>query len=509
MIAAEERKAYEEWYAFQRAFHSGLEIDPTETRADRRRRIKMLENDPEEWFKYYFARFCTAEPAPFHKAAARRAIDNPEWYEVLAWSRELAKSSRTMMTVCYLVQTKKKRTVILTSNTQNNAERLLAPYRAFFESNERLIHDYGPQRNPGLWTSEEFTTRDGAAFRAVGAGQSPRGSRNNELRSDVLLVDDFDTDEECRNPEILNKKWDWFEKALYPTRSISTPLLVIFCGNIIAEDCCIKRAMETADHTDIVNIRDHNGRSTWPSKNTEEMIDRVLSKISYKAQQGEYYNNPVSEGNTFDDLTWDKVPPLDRFPFLVAYADPAPSNNAKQRSSSTKALALLGFYRGRYYVIKCFVDNVNTDTFVQWFFDLREWIGGRCPAIYWYIENNTLQDPFYTQVYVPAFAAKGRKTGAYIGITPDTRRKGEKFARIESGLEPLVRLGQLVFNVEEQGNPHMIRLKEQFRLFGPKLSAPADGVDAVEGGIYIVRQKNATGDNTYTRIPRRKNPNRM
>ncbi|WP_294596285.1 hypothetical protein [uncultured Rikenella sp.] len=507
-MTADEKRAYEEWYAFQRSFNSGLEVDPNETRSDRRRRIKTLEKEPETWFSYYFPRFYTAAPAPFHTAATRRVLANPEWYEVRAWSRELAKSARTMMEVCYLVLTGRKRTVILTSNTQNNAERLLAPYRAFFESNERVMHDYGVQRNLGLWTAEEFTLRNGAAFRAVGAGQSPRGSRNNECRPDVLLVDDFDTDEECRNPEVLKKKWDWFEQALYPTRSISTPLTVIFCGNVIAEDCCIRRAMDRADHTDIINIRDKHGRSTWPDKNTEKMIDRVLSKISYKAQQGEYYNNPITEGNTFGELTWGQVPPLDRFRFLIAYADPSPSNNARQRSSSTKALVLLGFCRGRYYVIKCFVDNASTDTFVQWFFDLRDWIGDRCPPVYWYIENNTLQDPFYTQVYVPAFAAKGRRTGAYIGITPDTRRKGEKFARIESGLEPLVRLGQLVFNIDEQGNPHMQRLKEQFRLFGPKLSAPADGVDAVEGGIYIVREKQVTLEQPIISIPRTRNSKR-
>lgn len=506
---AEARKAYEEWYAFQRAFHSGLDIDPAETRAARHRRIRMLEKDPEAWFRYYFAKFCTASPAPFHIAAARRVLANPEWYEVRAWSRELAKSSRTMMEVCYLAVTGRKRTIVLASNTQDNAERLLAPYRAFFEENDRLIHDYGLQKNIGTWTAGEFVTKGGASFRALGAGQSPRGTRNNELRPDVLLVDDFDTDEDCRNPEILNKKWEWFERALYPTRSVSTPLLVIFCGNIIAEDCCIKRAIEKADHADIINIRDRNGRSTWPSKNTEEGIDRILSKISYKAQQGEYFNNPVTEGNTFAELTWSKVPPLGAFPFLVAYADPSPSNSAKARGTSTKALVLLGFLKGRYYVIKCFVDQATTDDFVGWFFDLRDWIGGRCPAVYWYIENNTLQDPFYSQVYVPAFTAKGRKTGAYIGITPDTRKKGEKFTRLESALEPLVRLGQLVFNIDEQGNPHMMRLREQFRLFGPKLSAPADGVDAVEGGIYVVREKTATTGHQFISIPRRTNSKRF
>lgn len=507
-MTPEQKKAYEDWYAFQRAFHGGLSIDPGEKRGARRARIQKLEKNPEAWFAYYFQRFYTAAPAPFHVAATRRVMAHSEWYEVRAWSRELAKSARTMMEVCFLVLTGRKKTVILASNTQENAERLLAPYRAFFEYNDRIIHDYGKQKNLGSWTSAEFTTQNGASFRALGAGQSPRGTRNNELRPDVLLVDDFDTDEDCRNPEILNKKWEWFERALYPTRSVSTPLLVIFCGNIIAEDCCIKRAIEKADHADIINIRDRNGRSTWPSKNTEEGIDRILSKISYKAQQGEYFNNPVTEGSTFGELTWGKVPSLGAFPFLVAYADPSPSNSARARGSSTKALVLLGFLKGRFYVVKCFVDQASTDDFVNWFFDLRDWIGDRCPTVYWYIENNTLQDPFYSQVYVPAFAAKGKKTGAYIGITPDTRKKGEKFTRIEAGLEPLVRLGQLVFNEQEKGNPHMIRLKEQFRLFGPKLSAPADGVDAVEGGIYVLRQKQTTVGQSIISIPRQHNTKR-
>lgn len=81
---------------------------------------------------------------------------------------------------------------------------------------------------------------------------------------------------------------------------------MIFCGNIIAEDCCIRRAIGMADRTDIVNIRDEKGRSTWPEKNSEEDIDRTLSKISIRAQQGEYFNNPYSEGTVFKEVRWGK-----------------------------------------------------------------------------------------------------------------------------------------------------------------------------------------------------------
>lgn len=144
--------------------------------------------------------------------------------------------------------------------------RLLDPYRVNLEANGRIMAYYGKQELPGSWTEDEFTTKGKVSFRALGAGQSPRGSRNEAIRPDVLLVDDFDTDEDTKNPDIIQKRWDWWENALYPTRSISEPTLVIFCGNIIAKDCCVVRAGEMADSWDIVNIRDKNGFSTWPEK---------------------------------------------------------------------------------------------------------------------------------------------------------------------------------------------------------------------------------------------------
>ena len=86
-----------------------------------------------------------------------------------------------------------------------------------------------------------------------------------EVRPDVLLMDDYDTDEECRNPEIVNNKWNWFEQALFFTRSISEALLTVWTGNVIAKDCCVSRAGNKArelaarekpiGNWDIINIR--------------------------------------------------------------------------------------------------------------------------------------------------------------------------------------------------------------------------------------------------------------
>ncbi len=79
----------------------------------------------------------------------RRLMRNNRWYEVRAWSRELAKSARSMMEISKLALTKKIRNVLLISNSADNAERLLLPFMANFEENQRIIQDYGQQKKPG------------------------------------------------------------------------------------------------------------------------------------------------------------------------------------------------------------------------------------------------------------------------------------------------------------------------------------------------------------------------
>ena len=77
---------------------------------------------------------------------------------MLSLSRELAKSTVTMFIVMYVTITGKKRNVILTSNSKDNAIRLLAPYRANLEANGRIIAYYGKQQSIGVWTEDEFIT---------------------------------------------------------------------------------------------------------------------------------------------------------------------------------------------------------------------------------------------------------------------------------------------------------------------------------------------------------------
>ncbi|WP_108822012.1 hypothetical protein [Dysgonomonas sp. Marseille-P4361] len=516
-----DKQAVLDWDKYVQNIQAETTIDSNMSYAEREKKRKELEADPIEWMYEMFPNYAKSKFAKWQITIILLIINNPEFYAVLSWARELAKSTTVMMIVMYLTLTGKKRNVLLVSNSYDNAERLLAPYKANFEGNKRIEFYYGKQK--GLkWENGEFITKKGAAFRALGAGQSPRGTRVDDIRPDILLPDDFDTDEDCRNLDTINKKWEWWETALYFTRSWSQPLLTIWSGNIIAKDCCIVRAGNKArelskivhDETkgkvkkglgiwDIKNIRMVNinkpdpkndflyGTSVWLEKNSEEQIDIVQSQVSASAVQKECYNNPISEGDTFKEITWGKVPPLNKFPFLINYSDPSPSNNTKAKANSNKACFLVGLYEGKLYVITGYLDRVTNAEFVDWFYFIDKYVVER-NQVYNYIENNTLQNPFYEQVFIPLFAQARSKYNKIINITPDERRKPDKFARIEGNLEPLNRMGNLILNEAEKNNPHMQRLEEQFKMVTPRLSAPADGVDCIEGGYFIANQKLST-----------------
>ena len=485
-------------------------IDINEPLEKQKQRIAELEANPEEWFKYYFPGYTTAEPADFHKAATQRVLSHPEWYEVRMWSRELAKTTRTMMEVLYLTLVgyphatppsplervgershatspssserageRSKRYVLLISNSFANATRLLIPYKANLEKNRRLIHDYGPQKKQGNWSAGEFITQSGIGFRALGAGQSPRGTRNEDIRPDVIIFDDVDTDKDCLNPNQVIKKWRWIEEAAISTRSISSPLLTIFCGNRIAVDSCIERATKYADHTDIINIKDENGNSTWPQKNTLLDIERVLKQKSYAARQKEYFNNPITEGSVFKKMNYKPARPLIEYSLLVCYTDPSFKDTKK---SDYKATVLVGKWKDEYHVIKCFLQQTSTTKMVDWHYKIMEIVGHY--TCYYFVEENNISDSL-----TRAFQEAQLKTGKYIPVKMDKRSKQDKFTRIESLLEPLHSDNRLFLNSNEINDPNMQTLEEQFISISPKSRAHDDGPDAVEGAVWILNQK--------------------
>lgn len=487
MIVLNNKQAAQDWEKYRQSLKSSSPVDLTETPEQKSTRIHELEADPQKWKEYYFKKFFKYPSPKFHLNASSRLINSflkfRHWYEVRHWARGLSKSTTTMMDILYLVYTCKLKNVIQVSSTYDAAEAFLEKYRAHLDSNPRLLNDYGKQEVPGSWAAGLFRTRNGVQFIALGKGQSPRGNGNEEVRPDCILVDDFDTDQDCRNPEIIDKDWAWYEKALFFTVDTSEPYLIIWLGNIIAPDCCVVRAGKKADYTETINIRDENGNSTWPEKNSEEDIQYQIDKVSYAASQQELFNNPVREGSVFKSMAYKPARPIKEYSMLVCYTDPSFKDSKK---NDYKATVLVGKWKDEYHVLKCFLQQTTTAKMIDWHYSMRDFAPNR--SIYYYMEQVFLQEILLKEFY--AAASSGRK--AAIPIVGDQRKKDDKFTRIESLLEPLNRNGKLFLNEDEKHTSDMQKLEEQFLAIGPGSRAHDDGPDAVEGAVWMINKKQSS-----------------
>ena len=260
-------------------------------------------------------------------------------------------------------------------------------------------------------------------------------------------------------------------------------------GNLISQNSVLANiAKIEGARVSRVNVRNEKGAPSWPEFWTEERIQE-RERMGYRAFQKEYMNNPIVEGQVFTEMNWSKPPALSKFPFLVLYGDPSPSNN-KQAQNSMKAMFLLGVHEGKFYVLDGRLERATNSEFVQWYYDLARQVPEGV-QLYSLIENNTLQNPFYEQVILPLVADMA-KAGKHVNLVPDDRKKPEKFSRIEGNLEPLHSQGRLMLNSDKKENPHFKRLEEQFLMLAPQMRAPADGPDAVEGGVWWIQRKTET-----------------
>lgn len=500
-MAQNTRDALRDWQLHNEEVRQQTAVNRSESRAVQLARIARARKDYAFFVEYYFPHFAKCPSGKFQIRAANRILKIKNLKAVFKWARAHAKSTHMDVFIplwlkCQVVR--EMNVMVIVGKSQDNANTLLADLQSELQFNQRYINDFGEQYNSGHWAEGNFVTRDGCAFFALGRGQSPRGLRYRDQRPDYIVIDDLDDDELTLNASRVSKLTDWVKEALFGTLDGGRGRFIMV-GNLIGKDSVLARISETEGvEVSQVNIYDKNGNITWKEKWTKDEVQEMEKFMGYRSFQKEYMNNPLIEGAVFNELTFGEVPPLQKFHFLLAYADPSPSNNVNDRKNSTKALWLMGYHDNKMYVITGFLDRVTNDEFVDWFYAADSYVNNKT-QLYNYIENNTLQAPFFDQVFMPLFYKKGVESGYHIGVLPDTRKKPDKFSRIEGGLEPWVRTNRLVFNIQEKDNPHMKRLVEQFKMFSPGMKAPADGPDAIEGGVWIINQKMATlSTDSYT-----------
>lgn len=493
----EKKLAYERWKEHCKEVQSLTELSSlaNETPAQKNKRIARLQKDYAAFCEYYFPHFLTLRDqtsgevlrtvhnAPFHNAAALKVKNTPNLKAVFKWPRGHAKSTHFDIFLPLWLIFQPKRLInfmVVVGKSEDSAKRLLSDIQAELEFNQRIIADFGGQKNLGHWQEGEFTSQSGVNFLACGRGQSPRGLRERESRPDYIVIDDLDEDELCRNEKRVKELTDWVKEALFGALDVGRGRFIMV-GNLISKTSVLANiAASRGVHVSEIKAVDKDGEPVWKEKWTKEEAQDYADFVGYRAWQKEMMHNPIKDGTIFrhEWIRYKKVLPLHKYEMLVCYTDPSFKSTT---SNDYKASRLWGKIGNELHLIDCYVRQDTVSGMVRWLYNLFESIPENV-AVRFFMEANFMQD-----IILDEFTTEGNIRGYQLPILPDKRKKPEKIQRIEA-ISPLWERGFIYYNEALKDNPDMVVGIEQTLALERGSRVHDDAPDADEGAIWYLQR---------------------
>ncbi len=465
-----------------------------ETREERVRRAKV---DYAYFVRTYFSHVATSESAQFHIDAAKYIAGHPKARALFEWARGHAKSTHMGCLIPLWILARGDNPfhfMLLVSSSRDNAKGLLADLQAELANNEAYIQDFGIRADKGTeWQSGKFSLADGTTFVALGRGQSPRGLKKSGHRPDYILIDDIDDDQLVLNEARVRKAYDWLMTSLYGTMVVGRGRFILV-GNRFSKNMILTHFAEIKDiyHTK-VGILTPRGEVSWRENYSLQEVLEMRQTLGERKFAKEYLNTPIEEGSVFrlEWMRYGKILPLREYVKIIAYTDPSFKST---KANDYKATMLVGKTReGEYHVLRAFAAQCSVAEMVAWHYEIEGWIrrkGGHKSPRY-YMEANFIQD-----LLLDEFRNEGIARGGHqIPITPDRRKKIDKFSRIET-MQPLFERRFVLFNEEERDSDGMRILVEQLLSIEKGSRLYDDAPDALESAIWMLN-KAGSGQRKY------------
>lgn len=487
-----DKQALIEWQRKAEDIRKTTEYIPEEDEAVRNKRLAVLKKDYNQFVKYYFPRFADADCAPFHIDAAKAILKNPDISAVLEWPREHAKSVHSNIIIpMFLKVHGQLKGMILVGKNESDACTLIGDLQAELMENQRYIADYGEQYRHGSWEEGKFITADNIMFKALGRGQSPRGSRNGEKRPNYVVCDDIDDDQIVNNPKRVKQVVNWILTAILPLNN-KDGLRLVMAGNRIHRRSILATFVgdvEPGDpkregiwHSKIFAIDPKTGRPAWEARYTLALLQAKFKRMGNAAARQEFFHEHSMEGTVFKEqwLQWKELPEvkLSKYDHLVVYCDPSWSD-----TGDTKACALIGRLGRETHIIKAFCRRCTVSEMYRWLYDTYDYLRKNNAVAEFWIEGN-----FNQGMHLRDIEEEGDKRGYQLPIRTDKRKKPDKYARIQT-LVPFFERSLMFFNLKEKASQDFQEGKDQITGFEQGRTCNDDFPDMLEGGMYYLEQR--------------------
>ncbi len=224
-----------------------------------RHRRSLGSYSPHTFAEIYMKSNCHAPYSGMHKEIFTSLLQMTEQGKgrlAIAAPRGHAKSTIvSLVYVLWCVLYLKERLILIASNTQEQAVTLLKDIKHQLKSNPLIVSDF-PEicrgKKPRPWRDNSIQLPNGAMIRVYGAGQNPRGIKNDKDRPGLIIADDLENEEQAQSEEQRDKLRSWFRRTLLNTGHPDTNVVVI--GTILHQDSLL------------ANLVDPNRNSGWNGK---------------------------------------------------------------------------------------------------------------------------------------------------------------------------------------------------------------------------------------------------
>ena len=200
----------------------------------RQQRHRLGAISPQAFAEVYLKNNCSAPYSKMHLEMFKKLLDITKSRRAkiaIAAPRGHAKSTIvSLVYVLWCVLYLKEKLILIASNTTEQANTLLKDIKHQLRFNPLISSDF-PEichvKRPKPWRDNKIQLPNGVMICVYGAGQSPRGIKNDKDRPGLIIADDLENEEQVESEEQREKLRSWFSGTLLNTGHPHTNVIVV------------------------------------------------------------------------------------------------------------------------------------------------------------------------------------------------------------------------------------------------------------------------------------------
>lgn len=479
-----ERRRLEAYVKKLSAIRAHDKVDYQESKEAKEERIRRSRIDYAYFVDEFFPHYATAPCADFHIRIARKVKSDQRLRAVIEIFRGGAKSTHfdIFLPIWLHLFHGEPMFMVLVSQSEDHASRLLDDIRAELEANPQLIHHFGELKQQGSWEEGEFSTTTGAHFIARGKKSPARGLRKTALRPTLIILDDVDDDEEVKNPKRVRDSVKRIKKAIRLSQDIGIARFIIV-NNRIAPLCILGEFASNPKYWHIkVNALDENGNPTWHQKYTKAYYDDLREELGVIDFNTELMNDPVAEGTIFKNefFQYRKTLRLNQYDRIIAFWDVAYS---EAKTADFNAVPVIGRRGNEKHLIGIYCRQSKPEEAVRWMrrFDMAL---PKTVTVEWYAEKQFYNDSVKQSIGVVAKEPEFR--GHYFDLVFLDNPRTNKYSRIIRMLPDWQRR-EVYVNEELKHSTDYQEAEKQIKGIEPGYKSHDDAPDAFQQGMEMLQ----------------------